>query len=540
MKRKEYLLLLLVIVIGVFFRFNLIKEVPLGLYPDEAMNGNNALEALSTGPLAGGFKMFYPENNGREGLFINIQAISVRIFGNQPWALRGVSALFGVLTIWGLYLVTRELLNKFGKKGHWIALLSSFFLATSYWHINFSRIGFRAIMVPFAAVFALYFLLEGFRTGRTLSLILAGVFMGVGLNTYIAFRFVPFVMAVPILFYFLPRWKEHQTRKAVIIFLLATFIVSLPIGLYFLKNPADFLGRGGQVSVFAASSPALEFVKTNVVTLGMFFVYGDCNWRHNYNCQPELNPLVTVFFAIGLWLALKNIFKPKLLERQTSALLLAWMFFMSLPATLTREGLPHALRSIGMIPPTMILAGLGAWYILNMVFRRLEWSKDKYENYGRQIERIKKEVMVLFCLVLLAIPVMTYRDYFRRWAYNPATYYEFNTDLLHIGQYLNNLSPDTKKYVVVNRDSGVKVYGLPMPAQTVMYATNTFVDAEREKKNYVYLLPDQIDRISIEPGRRTVVSFLKVEDLEFIKSVQKKYPELRVSVPSDFVVLQDF
>ena len=148
--------------------------------------------------------------------------------------------------------------------------------------------------------------------------------------------------------------------------------------------------------------------------------------------------------------------------------------------------------------------------------------------------------MVLFCLVLLAIPVMTYRDYFRRWAYNPATYYEFNTDLLHIGQYLNNLSPDTKKYVVVNRDSGVKVYGLPMPAQTVMYATNTFVDAEREKKNYVYLLPDQIDRISIEPGRRTVVSFLKVEDLEFIKSVQKKYPELRVSVPSDFVVLQDF
>src|SRR3989338_7450549 len=182
-----YTLMSLILFLGVFFRFYGLSEIPPGLYPDEAMNGNNALEAITTGD----FKWFYPENNGREGLFINIQAISIWIFGNEPWALRAVSALFGALTILGVYLLTKELFRERSSKsetlnpkqirnsddpnskpfrifkirnwslfrisdlefrisyGEYIALLSSFFLAVSFWHINFSRIGFRAIMVPF-------------------------------------------------------------------------------------------------------------------------------------------------------------------------------------------------------------------------------------------------------------------------------------------------------------------------------------------------------------------------------------------------------
>src|SRR3989344_3174657 len=86
-----FLLLLAVLLLGGFFRFYEITEIPLGLYPDEAMNGNNALEALATGDL----KVFYPENNGREGLFISLQAVSIYFLGNEPWALRIVSAILG-------------------------------------------------------------------------------------------------------------------------------------------------------------------------------------------------------------------------------------------------------------------------------------------------------------------------------------------------------------------------------------------------------------------------------------------------------------
>src|SRR3989338_6337276 len=45
---------------------------PPGLYPDEAMDGNNALSALHTGD----FKVFYPPNNGVEGLYANIEAMT--------------------------------------------------------------------------------------------------------------------------------------------------------------------------------------------------------------------------------------------------------------------------------------------------------------------------------------------------------------------------------------------------------------------------------------------------------------------------------
>ena len=163
---RQKIIILLIFVIGVasFLRLYNIDETPPGLYPDEAMNGNNALEVLATGE----YKVFYPENNGREGLFINIQALSVYIFGNEPWALRGVSALFGILTVLGLYFLTKELFSceiikiYEGTKVK-IALLSSFFLATSFWHILFSRIGFRAIMAPFFLTWGIYFLLLALR-----------------------------------------------------------------------------------------------------------------------------------------------------------------------------------------------------------------------------------------------------------------------------------------------------------------------------------------------------------------------------------------
>ena len=127
LKTKSLVLICLagIIVLAGFLRLWHLSEIPPGLYPDEAINANDAL--LSPG------KIFYPENNGREGLFINLIALSFSVFGISIWSLKFVSAAIGILTIFGLYLLTKELFTKN------IALFSSLFLATSFWHINFSR-----------------------------------------------------------------------------------------------------------------------------------------------------------------------------------------------------------------------------------------------------------------------------------------------------------------------------------------------------------------------------------------------------------------
>ena len=61
----SYLLIAIIIIASFLRLYNLMPLnnilFPPGLYPDEAMNGNNAQEAIDTG----NFKFFYPENFGR-------------------------------------------------------------------------------------------------------------------------------------------------------------------------------------------------------------------------------------------------------------------------------------------------------------------------------------------------------------------------------------------------------------------------------------------------------------------------------------------
>src|SRR3989344_1625096 len=156
MKNKTPLLLLIILSIAVFFRFWQLAEIPPGLYPDVAIYANDALDSLKTKD----FKVFYPENNGREGLYMWILALSFSLFGVSIWSIKIVTATAGILTVLGVYLFTKEIFSQtinyplaMTSSGEaWrgklpatnVALLSSFFLAISFWHVNFSRIGFCA------------------------------------------------------------------------------------------------------------------------------------------------------------------------------------------------------------------------------------------------------------------------------------------------------------------------------------------------------------------------------------------------------------
>jgi dolichyl-phosphate-mannose--protein O-mannosyl transferase len=149
------------------------------------MNGNDALENLETGRM----DVFYPQNGGREGLYINIdiETALIYLFGPEPWLLRLPAAVFGILTVWDAYRPAAELFSVP------IGLLACFFMATSFWHVLFSRLGLRAIAAPCFAVWTLYFLLDAMRRARdgkpaAARIVLAGFLCGLGFYTYIAYR----------------------------------------------------------------------------------------------------------------------------------------------------------------------------------------------------------------------------------------------------------------------------------------------------------------------------------------------------------------
>ena len=188
---REFTIIILIVATAAFFRLYKLDAFPPGLYPDEAMNGNNAIQAIETGE----YKIFYPENNGREGLFIALQTLSIRTFGNTAYALRVVSAIVGILTVLGLYFLTRRLFN-------WqIASIASFLMAVSFWHVTFSRIGFRAIMAPLLIVWGAYFFWKGLGTTRMRDFAISAIFWGLGFYTYISFRIMPFVLLVALAAY---------------------------------------------------------------------------------------------------------------------------------------------------------------------------------------------------------------------------------------------------------------------------------------------------------------------------------------------------
>ncbi|MBI4114218.1 MAG: glycosyltransferase family 39 protein, partial [Candidatus Niyogibacteria bacterium] len=308
--KKTLLIVLLIIGIAAFFRLFALGTVPPGLYPDEAMNGNNALEALRTHD----FKTFYQENNGREGLYINLLAGVLALFGNEIWALRLLPALFGILTVLFTYLFTKELF-----KNNTVALLAAFFMAISFWHINFSRIGFRAIMAPFFLTSSFYFLLLTLRenisdTKQKLAAAAGGVLFGLGFHSYIAYRIMPLLLIFPALLIWKKQGLSFLGKKGCLwcsfaLFIFFMIIAGLPLGMYYLQHPSDFLGRTSQISILDTSSPVKTLITNTFRTIGMFWFAGDGNWRHNFRGQPQLWGPIGLLFVLGIIISIIKLFK---------------------------------------------------------------------------------------------------------------------------------------------------------------------------------------------------------------------------------------
>jgi 4-amino-4-deoxy-L-arabinose transferase-like glycosyltransferase len=489
-KNRTLWLLVSILIIASFLRLYHITTTPPGLYPDEAMDGTNAQEALATGH----FQPFYPENNGREGLFMNVQAIFLKFIGqNEPWVLRLPSALFGVLTVLGIYFLATEL---FGME---IGLLAAFLLATSFWHIMFSRIGFRAIMSPFFITWALYLLLRGYRAIRekmpfwkaTSFHIVGGAVFGLGFYSYIAYRVTPALILLVMLFYFRTSVKE-KWRKIFLHtsahFILFSILVAIPLAVYFVSTPGSFFGRTTQVSVFSSGAPLHDLALNTIKTLGMFNVVGDWNQRHNESGRPELFWPVGILFVIGFVMGIRNIWKDRknlvrlrgnIESGEFSFLMVFALFALALlPVVISNEGIPHALRSILLVPPAIILAAAGGMYTYRFLKKFIRAS------------RIKPFAAIF--LVLLAIEA--YSAYFLVWAKDPKTPGAFAANYVTLGRELNALPNDTPKYVVVDA-GGVLVRGIPMPSQTVMFITDTFTPEKQAAKNIHYVLPENENAI---------------------------------------------
>jgi 4-amino-4-deoxy-L-arabinose transferase-like glycosyltransferase len=352
-RRRALWFMVLVLLVAASLRLVALGEVPPGLYHDEAYNGLDALRVLE-----GDLSVYFSANNGREPLFIYLIAAWVGLLGRSPFAVRLAAFAPGLLTVAATYAAGRTL---FSRR---VGLLAAAVLSLTPWHFHLSRVGFRAVLLPLFIALVVWQAGLGWRSGRRRHWLAAGGLYGLSFYTYMAARFTPLALVLFGGYLVLSRPREDRRRSLAPLAwaALAALVVLAPLGLFTLAHPDLVLGRTSQVAIWNPEINGGDFWGTlgrNVLrTLGMVFVKGDRIWRHNVPWRPIFDPILALFFVVGLVVALRRFGR-----EAAAALLIIWTAVMALP-TLLAEDAPHFLRGVGVLPLITLFPALGMDWLL--------------------------------------------------------------------------------------------------------------------------------------------------------------------------------
>lgn len=436
MNRTGWVALIVILIVGAWLRTNSLDQVPPGLYHDEAYSGLDALGVVQ----GAGFPIFFEGNGGREPFFIYLHALSIALFGISPFSLRLPAAFVGIVTLAVFFSLVRAMtaqyplvplikgrmkggivLPRFSlEKGDALALIATAGLAVSYWHLNFSRVGWRTISLPLFACLAFYCFWRARRTNAIRDHMLTGAFLGAGLYTYLSARFLP---AVLVLFWAVEAGGMIRARSnlrswlsRIAIVVGAALVVFLPLAIYFAQNPNAFLFRVSDVTLPTEASPANALWDNAQRVAGMFYSVGDPEWRHGIARRPLLDWVIGLPFTIGLAIAVWRR-KPE----HTFALL--WLGVMLLPTVLSRDA-PDTQRAIGALPAIFLFVAWGAQAIV-----------DLFEARMRVAQAAASAAMA--AIMLFAGGTITARDYFVVWANDRHAYDDFQGNLADFARWVN-------------------------------------------------------------------------------------------------------
>lgn len=398
--------LLALLLIAFFLRVYNLDVAPPGLHFDEGANGTDALRVWQ-----GVTPLFFPENNGREPLYIYLASLFVGVLGNNVLALRLPAAFAGTVAVASTFALGRRLLNERA------ALIGAGFVAVTFWTVALSRISYRANL--FLALFPLWLLLFWRCRNRTdlRPYVLAGLLLGVMQYTYIAARFVPLLMLVLAV-----DWRSTLRWRSVVVMALTAALVAAPLAIAIYLNPAAGFQRSQQVWLFARPEPLALFWLQFTEHLKMFGVSGDPIWLHNIPGRPPVAWFVAPFFLLGAFLSV----------RKTAPRALLWtVLIMIWPGILAVSGMPlppNQLRVLVIAPVTFLLTGYGIVRLLGE--QRTRWA------------------LLLGLLLVTADGARSYRDY-AYWQTARESFEQYDADMLNIAAAID-ANPETYYIVPVS------------------------------------------------------------------------------------------
>ncbi len=429
-RRTELALLALLLLLALFLRTWQLDRIPYGCQSDECNNALDALRWLQGEP----YQPYVGTNEGQATLFTYLIAGLFALLGPDLLTLRLAPALVGTVTLLAFYTLARW---RFDSPR--LALLLTALFAASRWHLTFSRIVYELIMVPLVMALLLWSLLRALRHGRRLDWALVGFFLALGLNTYTAFRVVPFWIALFALYWLVGDLLHPQRRRQITRDLegwglaLLTFGVAIaPLGVYILRHWDQFTSRIRHISVWndVAQAGSWAPVWQNLrKALLMFNVQGDMAPLNNLPGAPMLDLFAGALLVLGLAYAVRYLNRPLPFLYVTGM-----MFQVSLVVLTVAHEAPNARRPIGALVLIYLLIG----EVLAQVWDAFDAA------WARMGQRAWQALLALTALAVIATNVHLY---FGVQARRVDVQLAYSPNESAVGLYIRTLPPNTRVYV---------------------------------------------------------------------------------------------
>ncbi|HRK06842.1 MAG TPA: hypothetical protein PLZ57_03645 [Pseudobdellovibrionaceae bacterium] len=386
-----------------------LDEAPQGFYLDEAAIAAQSICIAETGRTADqSFRLFAPVLGSGYATPITlwVSALWVKISGAQIESFRALAALMGLI---GLIAIAWAAQLWRGRSLTWP--LAGAMLLTSPWMFHLSRIYWDPIFAfaLWSITLALWAAWRAQPTWKKAGLI--GLIAALSMLTYPPFRIgVPLSLIVM----FFPFTKTHNpnfTRRDLAALTLGGALGLLPL-LSVLDEPG-FWSRGDFLAIW--SQHHLTQTQSQLQDLPLMFLEnlarhfdprfllfrGDENLRHSTGFGGLLQPAELISVMALLVFSARRWPRPEM-----RILLLIVVGFI--PAALTWEGLPHALRGLMAAPAFLLAAVLGAELIVE------KWSAHRIG-------------LIALSLMIGAFFVPYARDYFKRYSHYSQLFYETDT-----------------------------------------------------------------------------------------------------------------
>ncbi|QZZ22091.1 hypothetical protein J5X98_06740 [Leptothermofonsia sichuanensis E412] len=325
-----------------------LADIPTGLFQDETSIGYNAALISQYGIDEHGihyptyFKTF---DDYKNPIYIYAAALVFKAFGISEFTLRFTSVIFYLASLTFTLLLVSKIFRR-----NWIieiyTLVSFGFLPILF---VLSRVSFELIsqLTWFSAANLCIWMLfhEESRDKRShFKALLCGIIIGTSIYTYSTARVLSFLMLVSL-------WVIYFSRKNIktLGLITLTFSISLiPYVLFTINHPGAITERFRSISYLYYPISIFKKVTIFFANLATYWspsfltIHGDSNLRHSTGYGGIVFSMVLLLFLMGL----ANLIFCKKLNNQFSRFLIVNLLLAPIPASLTSEGTPHALRSL--------------------------------------------------------------------------------------------------------------------------------------------------------------------------------------------------